>query len=215
MNNNAQSIARSSDQRQTLSSAVRHGWNHSYNAHQLYASVQHNNRLFRQAVQHHQWRSCLAADMRLQAGGTNAIYAAVWDQFRTEQDVPLFSAERVAKLAPSGPRIYSAIAISLRALRRMAFSPYSIFRPATLALFTLYLGRLKGDPGLVRLARHTYTIALEKSHFVINSLFIDTDRSKCWANAACLAIAFQLFEVRQASCRDCVRGCKMLIMRSH
>ena len=85
------------------------------------------------------------------------IYSSVLGQFHAERGSAIFSGDRMLL----APRIYSSMALTIRALLQFAKGNARVVDASVFSLLLMYLGRLRIDPGLIRTARMTYVSALE------------------------------------------------------
>lgn len=158
-----------------------------------------HNRHFREVMQRNQWQSVLAHDIRLPTGPLTQMYAAVMNEFRVDKDVGIFSGDRVPLRTANEPRMYSSMATSIRASMSLTSTSYPSLRMATFALLSLYLGRLKGDDGMVEVARRIYTFVLGETRSTLEALDFSADKhtqsTGSWMTGACLSMVLQLFEV--------------------
>lgn len=138
----------------------------------------------------------LAHDFLLPSAPFEAVFFTVLEEFRADKEIGIFTADRAPLTAKGERQPYSAIAMSIRALLKLATPTRQPLNVAIFALLVLYLGRLRGDNELLETSRRAYGSILDKTRAILSELS-DTGRhhSHHWTPLVCQIVVLRLFEV--------------------
>ena len=192
-------------QRQTLVDTIRDNRSQNKNSHQLLRAVKQQNGRFFDAMRKNEWDSLLAPNFSLPDVPFAPVFIAVLDEFKENKDVGIFTVDRTPLQSRRECRLYSAIALSIRALLKLATPAGHDLNVAIFALLILYLGRLKGDDGMLQLSRRAYGSTLAQMRTTISKLpDVEGAAASVSILVACQAMSLRLYEVRLI-CRTLTR----------
>ena len=184
-------------QRQTLVDTIRDNRSQNKNSHQLLRAVKQQNGRFFDAMRKNEWDSLLAPNFWLPDVPFAPVFIAVLDEFKEDKDVGIFTVDRTPLQSKRECRLYSAIALSIRALLKLATPAGHDLNVAIFALLILYLGRLKGDDGMLQLSRRAYGSTLAQMRTTISKLpDVEGTAASISILVACQAMSLRLYEVR-------------------
>lgn len=184
-------------QRQTLVDNIRNGESNSTISNDVLQAVRRQNDMFFESLAKNSCGSLLARDFSLQTRSFAPLFVAVLDEFKEGKEVGIFSGDRVPLTSPREPRIYSSIAVCIRALLKLSSPDRELSNIGLFALLVLYLGRLKGDKEMVELSRRAYGHTLSEVRKSIAKLPQAAEASVGkWRLVACQVMTLQLYEVR-------------------
>ena len=184
-------------QRQTLIDNIRESKAHNKNTSELLRMIRRQNDSFRQVMRRNEGDSLLAQDFLLPTAPFAPVLIALLDEFEEGKEVGIFSTDRAPLLAKGEHQPYSTIAVSIRALLKLATSTGHWLNVAIFALLVLYLGRLQGDDKLLDLARRAYGQTLDRTRTTIAKLprTAQPSNNNTWIRVACQLATLRLFEV--------------------
>jgi hypothetical protein len=142
-----------------------------------------------------EWHSGLAHNFSLPNVPFAPVFIAVLDEFKEHKDGGIFTVDRTPLQSSRECRIYSGIALSIRALLKLATPTGHALNVAIFALLVLYLGRLKGDDDMLQLSRRAYGFTLAHMRTTLSQLPDVEDASAAtWTLVACQAMSLRLYE---------------------
>lgn len=138
--------------------------------------------------------SFLGIDKSLGWASHRTFYHSILDEFLPKPGTGVFSGDRVH----TEPRLYSGIAMCIRALLSMLNSPIRVLDTAVLALLSSYHGWRRNNKHLIEYAKSCYTIALnnfrKELEITQNKAFTSEILLKRQQATLLSSIALQLFE---------------------
>jgi hypothetical protein len=184
-------------QRQTLVDNIRNGQSDSKNTNELLQAVRRQNEFFFDSLAKNSCSSLLASNFSLHTASIAPLFVAVLDEFKEGKAVGIFSGDRVPLTSTREPRIYSPIAVSIRALLKLSSPDRELSNIGLFALLVLYLARLKSDTQMLELSRRAYGHTLSEVRRSISKLSSAAHASTGrWKLVACQVMTLRLYEVR-------------------
>ena len=157
--------------------------------------------MFFEALAKNIGRSVLASNFSLRNVSVAPVFDAVLDEFGENKKVGIFSGDRVPWTSTREPRLYSSIAISIRALLKLSSRDRDPLNAGLFALLVLYLGRLKGDKEMIELSQQAYGYALSEVRNAIPKLSSAPEAAVGkWKRVICQIMTLRLYEVRLIRC---------------
>ena len=145
-------------------------------------------------VLHEAGVSVLKTNVPLGCKPTQLFYATILEVFQPRPETGVFSADRIC----CGERIYSDVALCIRALLPLAFTGQKNLDTTIFSLLTMYMGRLTGNTEMKDLACSAYTSAVADFHVFLGSIFsqnMSRPRADHCQLALTLCTTMALFEV--------------------